>query len=95
MPTSYRIQLAVLMVANLFLVCAWEYFIVNGSLPQTIASKFCAKSKVDNAGDELRSSQTATKIFGSDHEVDSEEAATSDQSDSKHVEPDQSGLEAA
>lgn len=33
MPTSFRGMLVALMVANLILVCAWDYFVVNRMLP--------------------------------------------------------------
>lgn len=95
MPTSYRVQLVVLMIANLLLVCAWEYFIVNGSLPKAIATKLFEKTKIGISVEELRSSQIATKYIESVRDRDSDEGATSDQSDSKDAESDQIGLEAA
>jgi cation-transporting ATPase 13A3/4/5 len=97
MPTSFRIALVILMIANLISVCGWEYFIVNGSLSQALASKV-TRRKVGNAIDEeLRSSQMATKAIDSmRHDMESGEVLTSqlesDQSDSKKAESDESDL---
>jgi hypothetical protein len=92
MPTSFRIELVVLMVANLVLVCAWEYFIVNGSF----ASKVCNKvNKISVEGEDLTSSQRATKHMESARDMESDDANTSDQSESRHVDSEQIGTETA
>jgi len=33
MPKEFRISLLVIVLANLFTITAWEYFVVNGFLP--------------------------------------------------------------
>lgn len=97
MPISFRIALVILMIANLISVCGWEYFIVNGSLSQALASKVTQR-KVGNAADEeFRSSQMATKAIDSmRRDMESGEVLTSqfesDQSDSKKAESDESDL---
>jgi hypothetical protein len=93
MPTSFRIELVVLMVANLVLVCAWEYFIVNGSF----ASKMCNKvNMISVEGEELTSSQKATKHMESARDImESDDANTSDQSESRHLDSEQIGTETA
>jgi hypothetical protein len=93
MPTSFRIELVVLMVANLVLVCLWEYFIVNGS----IAAKLCSKkNKISVAREKSTSSQRATKHMDFIRDImESDDANTSDQSESKHVDSEQIGMETA
>ena len=92
MPKDFQITLVILMVANLATVCMWQYFIVNGRLPRVVESKLKGR-KVRNDISELRSSQTATKMIDSDTPfMESNEAATSDQSGSKGVESNDSAL---
>lgn len=38
MPMSFRVTLVLIMIANLISICAWDYFVVNMSLPK-IGSK--------------------------------------------------------
>ena len=87
----------IVMIANLIAVCGWEYFIVNGSLSQAIASKVTKRKVGNTADEELSSSQMATKAIESiRHDMESGEMLTnqieSDQSDSKKAESDDSDL---
>ncbi|KAL7521821.1 hypothetical protein ACHAWX_006509 [Stephanocyclus meneghinianus] len=60
MPTSFRGILVALMVGNLVLVCAWEYFVVNRLLP-----------KVNNQVVGMKNSQQATEKFEFNEGVES------------------------
>lgn len=56
MPLSFRGILVALMIANLILVCVWDYFVVNRMLPQCKNSK---EMDTNNQESVKRSQQTA------------------------------------
>ena len=76
------------MIANLFLVCGWEYFIVNGSLPQAFASKIMGHKVFVAEENESRYSQSVTKSIDYAKDMESGEGVIdetdSDQNNSKN-----------
>jgi hypothetical protein len=61
MPISFRVLLVVLMVANLFANCAWDYFVVNRWIPNF----FSRTGMTDDSqhGDEDRFKASSSRVL--------------------------------
>jgi hypothetical protein len=70
MPTSFRGMLVALMVANLILVCAWDYFVVNRMLP-------CFKKHVTGEMQKQNSSMELPKRTNTNHSTAKESLLSS------------------